>query len=67
MDHKQIQNNSLLTSRYYLKARDVLNKYKHMPSFQGIHVDCEAIVEELMQTLKEQLRNPAVSIFLLFS
>lgn len=37
-----------------------------MPSFQGIHVDCEAIVEELMQTLKEQLRNPAVSIALLF-
>ena len=46
--------------RYYMKARDVLNKYKHMPSFQGIHSDCEAIVLELMQCLRDQLRNPEV-------
>lgn len=43
-----------------MKARDVLNKYKHMPSFQGIHSDCEAIVLELMQCLRDQLRNPEV-------
>ena len=46
--------------RYYMKARDVLNKYKHMSSFQGIHSDCEAIVVELMQCLRKQLRNPEV-------
>lgn len=44
-----------------MKARDVLDKYKHMPSFQGIHSDCEAIVLELMQCLRDQLRNPEVS------
>eukprot|EP00112_Aurelia_sp_Birch-Aquarium-sp1_P006498 Seg1716.21 transcript_id=Seg1716.21/GoldUCD/mRNA.D3Y31 product="Vacuolar protein sorting-associated protein 51" protein_id=Seg1716.21/GoldUCD/D3Y31 len=44
--------------RYYIKARDVLHRYKHMPSFQGIHSDCEAIVVCLMEKLKEQLRNP---------
>ena len=32
-----------------------------MPSFQGIHSDCEIIVLDLMQNLREQLRNPAVS------
>lgn len=47
-----------LAVRYYLKARDVLQKYKHMPSFQGIHSDCETIVVELMQCLRDQLRNP---------
>ena len=31
-----------------------------MPSFQGIHSDCEAIVLELMQCLRDQLRNPEV-------
>lgn len=50
-----------LAVRYYIKARDVLNKYKHMPSFQGIHSDCEAIVVDLMQNLREQLRNPTSS------
>lgn len=50
----------LFLCRYYMKARDVLNKYKHMPSFQGIHSDCEAIVLELMQCLRDQLRNPEV-------
>ena len=47
--------------RYYIKARDVLNKYKHMTSFQGIHSDCEAIVIDLMQHLRNQLRNPESS------
>jgi len=47
-----------LAVRYYIKARDVLNKYKHMASFQGIHADCEAIVIDMMQVLREQLRNP---------
>ncbi|XP_065071080.1 vacuolar protein sorting-associated protein 51 homolog [Rhopilema esculentum] len=44
--------------RYYIKARDVLHRYKDMPSFKGIHSDCEAIVVELTKKLKEQLRNP---------
>lgn len=47
--------------RYYIKARDVLNKYKHMASFQGIHSDCEAIVVDLMAHLRAQLRNPKSS------
>jgi len=47
-----------LAVRYYMKARDVLNKYKHMSSFQGIHSDCEAIVLQLMQCLRKQLRSP---------
>ena len=40
----------------------MLHRYKHMPSFQGIHSDCEAIVVHLMDKLKEQLRNPTVSL-----
>ena len=31
-----------------------------MPSFQGIHSDCELIVVTLTNRLKEQLRNPTV-------
>lgn len=38
---------------YYSKARKVLRQYKHMPSFYGIHDDCDALVE----VLKERLRN----------
>jgi len=43
--------------RYYIKARDVLHRYKHMSSFRGIHSDCEQIVVVLKSKLKDQLRN----------
>ena len=46
--------------RYYTKARDVLHQYSHMPSFQGIHQDCDEIVNQLRIQLREQLRNPKV-------
>ncbi|XP_065649372.1 vacuolar protein sorting-associated protein 51 homolog isoform X2 [Hydra vulgaris] len=47
-----------LAVRYYSKAQDVLNKYKHMPSFAGIHTDCEVIIQNLMKTLRSLLCNP---------
>jgi len=48
------------TCRYYAKARDVLHHYSHMPSFHGIHQDCDEIVKQLIVQLREQLRNPKV-------
>lgn len=50
----------LCTYRYYAKARDVLHHYSHMPSFHGIHQDCDEIVKQLIVQLREQLRNPKV-------
>ncbi|XP_020607084.1 vacuolar protein sorting-associated protein 51 homolog [Orbicella faveolata] len=47
-----------LAVRYYTKARDVLHHYSHMPSFHGIHQDCDEIVKQLIVQLREQLRNP---------
>ncbi|CAH3122940.1 unnamed protein product [Pocillopora meandrina] len=47
-----------LAVRYYTKARDVLYHYSHMPSFHGIHQDCDEIVKQLIVQLREQLRNP---------
>ena len=49
-----------LYHRYYTKARDVLYHYSHMPSFHGIHQDCDEIVKQLIVQLREQLRNPKV-------
>lgn len=49
-----------ITCRYYTKARDVLHHYSHMPSFHGIHQDCDEIVKQLIVQLREQLRNPKV-------
>lgn len=40
--------------RYYSKARVVLLQYQHMPSFHGIHRDCNEIVNELRLKLREQ-------------
>lgn len=31
-----------------------------MPSFHGIHQDCDEIVKQLIVQLREQLRNPKV-------
>ncbi|KAJ7336605.1 hypothetical protein OS493_011823 [Desmophyllum pertusum] len=50
-----------LAVRYYTKARDVLHHYSHMPSFHGIHQDCDEIVKQLIIQLREQLRNPKSS------
>ncbi|KAM7431578.1 hypothetical protein ABFA07_017863 [Porites harrisoni] len=47
-----------LAVRYYTKARDVLHHYSHMPSFHGIHQDCDETVKQLIVQLREQLRNP---------
>ncbi|XP_041477229.1 vacuolar protein sorting-associated protein 51 homolog [Lytechinus variegatus] len=43
--------------RYYSKARVVLLQYQHMPSFHGIHRDCNEIVNELRLKLREQFGN----------
>ena len=51
----------ICTYRYYAKARDVLHHYSHMPSFHGIHQDCDEIVKQLIVQLREQLRNPKVT------
>ena len=53
-----------LYHRYYTKARDVLYHYSHMPSFYGIHQDCDEIVKQLIVQLREQLRNPKVMTIL---
>ena len=54
------------TCRYSTKARDVLHHYSHMPSFHGIHQDCDEIVKQLIVQLREQLRNPKVINFSVF-
>ncbi|XP_005089832.1 vacuolar protein sorting-associated protein 51 homolog [Aplysia californica] len=43
--------------RYYTKAQRVLHQYEHMPSFQGIHTDCEAIIKQLRAKLMERFRQ----------
>lgn len=52
-------NNSFLF-RYYTKARKVLHQYQHMASFQGIQEDCNKIVSDLSQTLRQQFRDKEV-------
>lgn len=52
----------LFIDRYYTKARDVLHHYSHMPSFHGIHQDCDETVKQLIVQLREQLRNSKVLI-----
>ncbi|XP_014667495.1 PREDICTED: vacuolar protein sorting-associated protein 51 homolog [Priapulus caudatus] len=43
--------------RYYMKAQKVLLQYQHMPSFQGIQEDSDAIVKELKTKLRQCFRN----------
>lgn len=43
--------------RYYTKAQRVLHQYEHMPSFQGINSDCDKIIRELTDKLKQQFRD----------
>ncbi|KAK5644906.1 hypothetical protein RI129_006206 [Pyrocoelia pectoralis] len=42
----------------YLIAQKVLQHYGTMPSFQGIKVDCETILIELKEELRNQFNNP---------
>ncbi|KAG8438096.1 hypothetical protein GDO86_008689 [Hymenochirus boettgeri] len=46
---------------YHSKARSVLHQYQHMPSFQGIQTDCQAIMAGLADTLRQRFRDPASS------
>ena len=48
--------------RYYTKARDVLHQYQHMSSFRDIQQDCEVIVKDLRDCLKDHFRDPKVKI-----
>ncbi|KAK7076243.1 Vacuolar protein sorting-associated protein 51 [Halocaridina rubra] len=41
--------------RSYVETAEVLHRYRHMPSFNAIHDDCEAAIGRLNQALKEQL------------
>ncbi|XP_060076559.1 vacuolar protein sorting-associated protein 51 homolog [Ylistrum balloti] len=43
--------------RYYSKAKRILHQYQHMPSFQGISEDCNKIIQELCQLLRQQFKN----------
>ncbi|XP_076437425.1 vacuolar protein sorting-associated protein 51 homolog isoform X2 [Babylonia areolata] len=43
--------------RYYTKAQRVLHQYSHMPSFQGINHDCDAIIQQLCATLRQQFKE----------
>jgi hypothetical protein len=42
----------------YVKASHVLAQYQHMPSFSGIHSDCQSIVARLKTDLKNRLDDP---------
>ena len=46
--------------RYYTKARDVLHQYQNMSSFRDIQQDCEVIVKDLRDCLKDHFRDPKV-------
>lgn len=50
-----------LAVRYYTKARVVLHQYQHMSSFHDIQQDCEVIVKELRDCLKDHFRDPKSS------
>uniref|UniRef100_UPI00358F659C vacuolar protein sorting-associated protein 51 homolog n=1 Tax=Myxine glutinosa TaxID=7769 RepID=UPI00358F659C len=43
--------------RYYIRAQDVLQQYKHMPSFHGIQDDCEVIVAKLALSLRSRFQD----------
>ncbi|CAB0034202.1 unnamed protein product [Trichogramma brassicae] len=45
----------------YLNAQQVLNQYGDMPSFQGIHKDCEEIIEELKTKLRTEFHKSEAS------
>ena len=47
--------------RTYVKASRVLAQYQHMPSFSGIHSDCQSIVARLKTVLNKRLDDPNVS------
>uniref|UniRef100_A0A4W4FAL0 Vacuolar protein sorting-associated protein 51 homolog n=1 Tax=Electrophorus electricus TaxID=8005 RepID=A0A4W4FAL0_ELEEL len=43
------------------RARCVLQMYCHMPSFRGIQDDCQAIMEQLAQHLRQKFRDGGTS------
>jgi len=43
-----------------LQTQAVVNRYKDMPSFQGIHSECETIVRDLKVKLKLKFRDHEV-------
>lgn len=47
--------------RYYLKAQKVLHQYEHMPSFHGIQMDCDVLVNQLKVKLREQFKSKDAS------
>ncbi|XP_072407060.1 vacuolar protein sorting-associated protein 51 homolog [Chiloscyllium punctatum] len=47
--------------RYYSKARSVLHQYQHMASFHGIQNDCQKIMSDLAQKLREKFRDTGSS------
>ncbi|KAJ9591233.1 hypothetical protein L9F63_002239 [Diploptera punctata] len=46
----------------YIHAQRVLQQYGNMASFQGIQNDCEAIVEELKQKLRDQFKSKEMKL-----
>jgi hypothetical protein len=46
----------------YIHAQRVLQQYGNMASFQGIQSDCEIIVEELKQKLRDQFKSKEVTV-----
>ncbi|CAG2186821.1 ANG2 [Mytilus edulis] len=43
--------------RYYTKAKRILHQYQHMASFQGINEDCNKIIHQLCDHLREQFKD----------
>jgi hypothetical protein len=46
----------------YIHAQRFLQQYGNMASFQGIQGECEAIVKELRQRLRDQFKSKEVAL-----
>ncbi len=46
--------------KYYSGSRYILDKYKHLPSFNSINVESEAIIERLKTILRASICNSSV-------
>ena len=50
--------------KYYAKSEQVLQEFGTHPSFNGIQTDCQSIVTELKNSLKDQFSQAEVSFLI---
>jgi len=48
--------------KYYAKSEQVLQEFGAHPSFNGIQTDCQSIVVELKDNIKEQFNQAEVRL-----